>query len=440
MSLIKSKKINRDTIYKNGVWLYLFLLIFEGAIRKWILPSLSSPLLLVREPIVIWLVLVGIKKGWLKSGYVITMMTVSSISLIVSFLQGHQNIFVALYGWRIYFFYFSFIFIMANVLKREDILKMGRFCLYLSIPMTILILMQFYSPQSALVNRGVGGNIEGSGFSGALGYFRPSGTFSFISGFTCFQLLVSFYLFYYLFENGSLKKKDQINSWLLLLMIVCYLITIPFSISRTHFFQSIVVLVFAISGALLAENVKKVLKIITSTIVVLICLVSYNIKSDGMDAFLHRFDLASQSEGGLEGSLGNRYIGSITRAFDTGDAFWGYGLGFGSSAGAKMLGLENMYTKFNSDQEWVRVFGESGLILGFCIMFIRVFFSFSVTIASFKLLKKQKDLLPWLFSSGVLMLLMMGQLNATSSLGFAIFIGGLSLASLKSNKIEKKGD
>ena len=35
------------------IWLYLLLLIFEGAFRKWIIPQLSAPLLLVRDPVVV---------------------------------------------------------------------------------------------------------------------------------------------------------------------------------------------------------------------------------------------------------------------------------------------------------------------------------------------------------------------------------------------------
>jgi hypothetical protein len=33
------------------LWLYFWLLIFEGALRKWLLPGLSTPLLLVRDPV-----------------------------------------------------------------------------------------------------------------------------------------------------------------------------------------------------------------------------------------------------------------------------------------------------------------------------------------------------------------------------------------------------
>ena len=30
---------------KQAIWLYLILLIYEGALRKWVLPDLSTPLL-----------------------------------------------------------------------------------------------------------------------------------------------------------------------------------------------------------------------------------------------------------------------------------------------------------------------------------------------------------------------------------------------------------
>lgn len=53
--------------YRMAIWIYLFLLIFEGAIRKWVLPQLATPLLLVRDPIVIWLYCIAMQKGWLKN-------------------------------------------------------------------------------------------------------------------------------------------------------------------------------------------------------------------------------------------------------------------------------------------------------------------------------------------------------------------------------------
>ena len=44
---------------KNIIYIFLFLLLFEGAIRKWIFPSLATPLLIIRDPFAILLVIQG---------------------------------------------------------------------------------------------------------------------------------------------------------------------------------------------------------------------------------------------------------------------------------------------------------------------------------------------------------------------------------------------
>src|SRR3954471_1220217 len=44
-----------------AIWVYLFFLVFEGVLRKWVLPGLSGPLLIIRDPIV--LVIYGLALG-----------------------------------------------------------------------------------------------------------------------------------------------------------------------------------------------------------------------------------------------------------------------------------------------------------------------------------------------------------------------------------------
>ena len=43
------------SVLKAGIWLYLLLLLFEGALRKWVLPGLADPLLVIRDPIALGL-------------------------------------------------------------------------------------------------------------------------------------------------------------------------------------------------------------------------------------------------------------------------------------------------------------------------------------------------------------------------------------------------
>ena len=62
---------------KIGVWLYILLVIFEGALRKWVLPGLSDALLVIRDPIAIMVLLFARSKGYLSfNPYVFWMMLV----------------------------------------------------------------------------------------------------------------------------------------------------------------------------------------------------------------------------------------------------------------------------------------------------------------------------------------------------------------------------
>jgi len=47
--------MDKFTLLKRGIWLYFILLIFEGALRRWVLPGFSNPLLVVRDLLGIYL-------------------------------------------------------------------------------------------------------------------------------------------------------------------------------------------------------------------------------------------------------------------------------------------------------------------------------------------------------------------------------------------------
>ena len=198
-------------VYRYAVWLYVVLLVFEGALRKWVLPSLATPLLVVRDPIAIWLVVEGLRRKWFVSPYFRVMMIAATLSFFLTLVAGHHNLLVALFGWRIYFFHFPMILVIGKVLARDELLRMLRFFLYLSVPMTLLVVVQFYSPDTAWVNIGVGG--EGTaGFGGAMGYMRPPGTFSFTSGYVAFQGIVGCSMLYYLAANRTLDERNRMNA------------------------------------------------------------------------------------------------------------------------------------------------------------------------------------------------------------------------------------
>lgn len=425
---MKDKNIDVHNWLKKGVWLYIILLIFEGALRKWFLPFLSTPLLIVRDPIALLLVFFSWKHNYLPfSPYVIGMFFCGFVGIITALVVGHGSVPVAIFGARILMLHFPVMFVIKGVFNKEDVFKVGKFILWVTIPMAILIALQFYSPQSAWVNRGVGGDIEGSGFSGAMGYFRPSATFSFTNGSTMFFSLSACFLLYYL------VSKEKISKWLLIGAVIAMLASIPLSISRSLFFSVGLTLIFT----LIAVSTKReyFLKILGSIIVfsiILLVLGKMPFFQTATEAFTSRFESASRVEGGVSASLIHRFFGGmLTAVSDSNDSlFFGYGIGMGTNVGSSLL--IGKQTFLIAEEEWPRIVGEMGFLIGMLVIIIRLAFCFSITWKSyFKL--REGNILPWILLSFALVVISQGQWAQPTTLGFSTVVGGLILACLSKN-------
>ncbi|WP_111307957.1 hypothetical protein [Confluentibacter sediminis] len=420
-------------LLKKGVWLYFFLLIFEGALRKWFLPFLSTPLLIVRDPLAIWLIYYSWKHNVLKPNmYVLAMTFIVLLSFFATLSFGHGNLKVAIFGVRVLIIHFPAMFIIGKVFDKDDVIKMGKVLLLICIPMVILIGLQFYSPQSAWVNRGVGGDIEGAGFSGSMGYFRPPGTFSFTTGNVMFFSFVACFVFYFWLA------KIKINRIVLIAATFGLLAAIPLSISRTLMFSIGVTLIFTLFSV--ASNPKFFLRMFVFVILggmTLVLLSNLSFFQTATEAFTSRFEVASREEGGVSNSLIDRFFGGMIAALGANDLpFFGYGLGMGTNAGAAMLLTKGKEMTFLiSEQEWLRVVGEMGFVLGILVLLIKVIFCADISMKSYKSLKSG-NLLPWLLLSFGLLVLIQGQWAQPTVLGFATLSGGLILASAKKTTLK----
>src|SRR5690606_20856043 len=118
-------------------------------LRKWVLPGLSTPLLIVRDPVAIWLLITAMSRGLLRFNlYLTSMIAIGIIASIATLLVGHGNLFVTLFGARTFLLHFPLIFVIGSVFNRDDVIKIGKVTLWIAIPMALLIALQFYSPQS----------------------------------------------------------------------------------------------------------------------------------------------------------------------------------------------------------------------------------------------------------------------------------------------------
>jgi hypothetical protein len=417
------------SIMKKGIWAYFILLIFEGALRKWVFPGLSTPLLVVRDPIAIWLVLTAWHRNMLPSTFYISGMVICGlVGLVTAISLGHGNVPVALYGARTLLFHFPLMFVMGSVLTREDIIKIGRVFLIICIPMAILTGLQFYSPQSAWVNRGVGGDFEGAGFSGALGYFRPPGTFSFTNGNAQFFSISAGYIVYFWFS------KNEINRLLLIAATIALLIAVPFSISRTLVWCVVGVLLFAVVAiSQKPQHAGKLIQIGIVGFIAIALIGNASFFQTALEALTSRYTSATESEGGFEGVFMDRYLGGMFGALSQTSTipFFGFGTGKGTNVGSMLLTGNTGF--LISEAEWGRLIGEMGPLVGIAVIFLRMSLCVKITLAAFHKLRKG-DLLPWFLLCFALITIPQSQWAQPTSLGFSTLIGGLILASLKRDK------
>jgi hypothetical protein len=418
------------SLLKKGIWLYFLLIIFEGALRKWFLPMLATPLLVVRDPIALWLVLTTWRKGLLPANiYLKLMIVIGIVSIFTATLLGHGSLPVAIYGARIIMLHFPLMFVIGRLFTREDVVQLGKSMMWLSIPMAFLIFMQFYSPQSAWVNRGVGGDVAGAGFDGANGYFRPPATFSFTIGTHLFFSFASCFIFYF-----WLNPK-QINKLILIGATGALVAAIPLSISRSLLFYVLVTLLFTIIAiSRKPEYLGKMVVVGIGGLLLMIVLSKAGFFQTATDAFLARFSNASKAEGGLKGTLGDRYFGGMFSAIseNTQIPFFGYGTGMGTNVGAMLLTGKSTF--LIAEAEWGRIIGEVGLLMGLGIILVRLGICIKFAIACYRKLAKG-DLLPWLLLSYGLLIIPQGQWAQPTYLGFSTLIGGLIIASLRESTI-----
>jgi hypothetical protein len=421
------------SLVNTCVYLYVFLLIFEGALRKWILPGLAAPLLIIRDPLALYIIFLCWKQKILPSNlFLAGTVWIGFISLFSALFLGHGNLFVALFGSRYLLLHFPLIFIIGQAIERSAIIKIGKLLLIITIPITILTVLQFYSPQSAWVNRGVGGDMEGAGFNGgALGYFRPPGVFSFTNGNTMFYSLVASFVFYF-WLNTKL-----VNKILLVAATLCLIIEIPISISRSLFFQIIVSMLFAVMA--MVRNPKQIGKlafIFVVGFVALGLLQRVEFFNTATEAFLQRFQNASSDEGGLKGTLVDRFIMSMFGSFfeTTGVPFFGYGLGLGTNVGSQLTTGDRQF--LIAEDEWPRLIGEIGPLLGLLIILIRISLAFKLITGAFKLMKTG-EFLPWMLLSFGFLLVLQGGWAQPTSLGFCTVVAGLSIAAFRNSESDE---
>jgi hypothetical protein len=409
------------------IWLYFWLLIIEGALRKWVAPALSNPLLIVRDPVVLAIYILAFRaRIFPRNGWMTALWIISLLSLAVSFIPLWPYIspariaLVSGFGFRANFVHLPLLFVMQKALRVEDVKRFGWWTLILLIPMTALMVLQFRASPDAFVNRTAGG--EGESMLAALGKVRTSATFSFVIGVVSYFSMATAFLTW-----GALRRAYP--NWLLVSSAMALVIGIAVSGSRSVVGAcAVVVASLGLVLVLRPSAVNRFGQIVLATVVLGWVISKAPVFKEGVDVLTTRFtDVAEATEQSVAQDVFTRSISSFTDGLYvlTQAPFFGYGLGVGTNAGAKFLVGHSTFLL--SEGEWSRIFLESGPLLGLAYVIWRC--ALVIPIGAFCLRAVRRgEILPLLLFSTAVLGILSGQFGQPTVLGFAVFGAGLALA------------
>ena len=395
------------------LWLYLVLLIFEGAVRKWILPSLDAPLLVIRDPLVMWIYLQAVHQRLsFRSSFFMPNLVLAVATTFLS-LFGSGNLLITIYGLRTDFLQIPLLFLIPQILNRDDVIAMGKFLFYVSIPCAILVVLQFRSPPDSLLNKGT--------LATHYGTVRPSATFSFITGLVAFYSLVAAFLFYGFIQVRTYKI------WLLTIVTGTVMIATACSGSRSCLVMVGLVAVAAVACVIVRGKGGFGIAIAAVLVMFAVAVLSTtSVFEKGSEQLTQRFEDVGAQENGAEGFVG-RFVGTMLVPLEQMDEspLFGNGLGIGTNAAAGMLFGSRGF--IGPEDEWGRLIFECGPIFGLLLCLFRVALTVSVGHSAYQALR-HGNILPLLIFAACGLLILNGQWGVPATLGFAIFGGGLTLA------------
>lgn len=309
-----------------------FLVLFEGALRKWLnFPTLA--LMALRDLIIFGSVLYGFKYFNFRKFPEVMLMLWSFIVLMWALFQGILEMIpapVIVIGIRSWLLYLWFAVLCYRTFRSHD-LKIIIELLYITIlPMTILVVMQHLSPIDSFINKQPPGG--GEIFTVIAGIVRPSGTFSFTIGYTTYLAMIGPFVLWLLADGRNFIQ----NYYYRLILVGAYFLGVLVSGSRGALMISLL-LVFVYFVSLIMTKRFKLSKktVIIAPIIIGVSLyLLAPIIERAFDANLSRIENASKAE-----DTSRRTFDTFVGANKTWEKFQilGYGIGAGSNAAQKFI-------------------------------------------------------------------------------------------------------
>lgn len=414
---------------KACLWLYFWLLLLEGALRKWVLPGYSDILFVVRDPVVIYIYFLAWRDGVFPRRPAMVALWVIVVASAGFSLAGESSPLVTAFGLRTNYLHLPLVFVLDAVLSREDVVAFGKAVLWSAIPIVLLMVAQFNASRYSWINVGVG---EGAQILGSMDRIRPPGPFSFIAG------VVSFYALAGAFTLAGWARSGDYARGLLIAATMAVIVAVPVSISRSLLLSLLIVGAFSL--ALAFFDLRRLPKYMAPIALGVMLMLVFS-ETTYVQALSKRWDDAIIADkGDFYSNVVERLLGDFTQPLDAAVTapFFGHGIGMGTVAGARLTTGSAAFLL--AESELARLVQELGPLLGAAFISWRWWLAGLLLFRGWRAFRQRGDPLGWLLAGASAGSVMMGQWGPATQLGFSVFVAGLSLAASKDSEAEPEED
>ena len=406
------------------IWIYCILWLIEGAIRKWIVPSLSLQLLLVRDPVVLMIYWSAIQarvfpnNGWIKFLWVLSA-AIAVQAFFQLFVTG-ASLPVIAFGFRTFVLHLPLGWVVAAAFGRKEILTLGKWVLYIAPFLAALMVIQFEVGPDHWLN--VASLKGGAQIGSVFGRIRPPAIFSFITGpIHYFALCTAFVM------AGFLKRELFSRVWLIL-GVISILLAMSVSASRGLVMGcAVVVVAGVIAGLRTGKNVGGIVGLGVIVLIAVAVLSRFQVLQEGRSAFEERWTGDSEPGGSGGKVLASRFGQNFATAFGWVNRVPLFGLGVGLSSN---LAAERKNFEAPVEGEWERVIYEIGPITGFLYLAFRTVLSLKLVASGFRSLRSDNSMCI-LLGAACFFDMLNNNLRQVTTYGYTCVCCGLCLAAFK---------
>jgi hypothetical protein len=423
------------------VTIFYLLLIFEGALRKWLLSSYGQLLFFIRDPFVLLVYCLALKHSYFPRNSALLRVGVAfgALSLLLIAFQAvgvasgiEKWPILAAYGWRNYFLYIPLPFVIGTTFQQVDVQRIVKLTFLLAVPIAFLVALQFRSPLDAPVNVGFGASVaqQYRGNAVDMDHTRPTGTFTSDVGQKQFvasgiAMLIALWI--------APAARRFVKSWQLVIVTCAVLTCLALSGSRGAVVHCVIIVMAAIGSAAIARGSGAsaravVLPIALAALAVLLYPIIF---PESHSVFMDRWNEAQAVEarhfsGGVLGRGLYSFYDFTGLLGDT--PLWGYGIGLAGNA-SLTLGVTIPGFSGWAESDWARHIVDLGPIVGVAFIVYRICLVVWLGYTCAAGTRRLGDPLPFIMFAYIGVELLYGELTGHGSVnGYGWLFAGLCIA------------